>query len=215
MRKQEMSRRSGNGFGAKLRIGLLGIGLDAYWEQFAGLKARLEGYVGRVEALLRSDECELVNVGLIDSAPAAIAAGHALRRADVDVIFLYVTTYALSSTVLPLAQRARVPVIVLNLQPEAGHRLRGLQPAQGPDGDDRGVAGVLLCMPRSGDRERLRRGPEFRFTRSPACWMTIPGVAGRSRSGVDAARVAQALAHEPTGAAWATTTAACWTLPPT
>ena len=119
MRKQEMSRRIGNGFGAKLRIGLLGIGLDAYWEQFAGLKARLEGYVGCVEALLKSDECELVNVGLIDSAPAAIAAGHALRRADVDVVFLYVTTYALSSTVLPLVQRARVPVIVLNLQPEA------------------------------------------------------------------------------------------------
>ena len=28
-----------------LRVGLCGIGLDAYWDQFAGLKARLEGYV--------------------------------------------------------------------------------------------------------------------------------------------------------------------------
>jgi len=35
------------------------------------------------------------------------------------VLFLYVTTYALSNTVLPLVQRAGVPVIVLNLQPEA------------------------------------------------------------------------------------------------
>ena len=32
---------------------------------------------------------------------------------------MYVTTYALSNTVLPLVQRAGVPVIVLNLQPEA------------------------------------------------------------------------------------------------
>ena len=36
-----------------------------------------------------------------------------------DLIFLHVTTYALSSTVLPVVQRARVPVIILNLSPEA------------------------------------------------------------------------------------------------
>ena len=28
-----------------VRVGLFGIGLDAYWPQFDGLKARLEGYV--------------------------------------------------------------------------------------------------------------------------------------------------------------------------
>jgi L-arabinose isomerase len=32
---------------------------------------------------------------------------------------LYVTTYALSSTVLPVVQRAKVPVIILNLSPES------------------------------------------------------------------------------------------------
>jgi L-arabinose isomerase len=37
----------------------------------------------------------------------------------VDIIFLYVTTYALSSTVLPVVQRAKVPVIILNLAPES------------------------------------------------------------------------------------------------
>jgi L-arabinose isomerase len=29
------------------RIGLFGIGLDAYWPQFPGLKPRLEGYLGK------------------------------------------------------------------------------------------------------------------------------------------------------------------------
>jgi L-arabinose isomerase len=37
----------------------------------------------------------------------------------VDLIFLYVTTYALSSTVLPVVRRAKVPVIILNLTPVA------------------------------------------------------------------------------------------------
>ena len=62
---------------------------------------------------------EVVNLGLIDSAPKALEAGHQFRVADVDLIFLHVTTYALSSTVLPVVQRAKVPVIVLNLQPAA------------------------------------------------------------------------------------------------
>ncbi|PTX99082.1 arabinose isomerase [Opitutus sp. ER46] len=101
-----------------LRVGLFGIGLDAYWPQFAGLKERLEGYLARVGAKLSRPGVEIVNVGLVDSADRAQSAGRELRRADVDIVFLYVTTYALSSTVLPVIQRARVPVIVLNLAPE-------------------------------------------------------------------------------------------------
>jgi L-arabinose isomerase len=101
-----------------LRVGLFGIGLEAYWPQFPGLKERLEGYVRMVERKLERPDLEMINLGLIDSPARALEAGHRFRREDVDVIFLYVTTYALSSTVLPVVRRARVPVIVLNLQPE-------------------------------------------------------------------------------------------------
>jgi len=100
------------------KIGLFGIGLDAYWPQFKGLKKRLEGYLGEVEKKLKRPGIEIVNVGLVATPEKAFAAGHRLRQADVDLIFLHVTTYALSSTVLPVVQRARVPVIILNLSPE-------------------------------------------------------------------------------------------------
>ena len=100
------------------RIGLFGIGLDTYWPQFHGLKARLESYLAQVGHQLARPGVEIVNLGLIDSVPKAFEAGHRFRREDVDLIFLYVTTYALSSTVLPVVQRAKVPVIVLNLNPE-------------------------------------------------------------------------------------------------
>lgn len=103
----------------KLRVGLFGIGLEAYWPQFKGLKSRLEGYVQVVEKRLQRPDVEIVNLGLVDSPPKALEAGHRFRREDVDIIFLHVTTYALSSTVLPVVQRARVPVVVLNLQPTA------------------------------------------------------------------------------------------------
>ena len=102
---------------ARLRVGLFGIGLEAYWPQFSGLKKRLEGYLVQVDARLQRPGVDVVNLGLIDSAGKAMEAGHAFRRADVDIIFLYVTTYALSSTVLPVVQRAKVPVVILNLQP--------------------------------------------------------------------------------------------------
>src|SRR6476646_10008813 len=102
-----------------LKVGLFGIGLDAYWPQFAGLKERLEGYLGVVEKKLARPGAEVVNLGLIDNPKRAFDAGHEFRAADVDLIFLHVTTYALSSTVLPVVQRARVPVIILNLSPAA------------------------------------------------------------------------------------------------
>lgn len=102
-----------------LRVGLFGIGLEAYWPQFDGLKERLEGYVRAVSKKLERPDVEIINLGLIDSPERAMEAGHQFRREDVDVIFLYVTTYALSSTVLPVVRRAKVPVIVLNLQPTA------------------------------------------------------------------------------------------------
>jgi L-arabinose isomerase len=101
----------------KTRVGLFGIGLDTYWPQFKGLKQRLEGYLQIVDQRLRRQAVDVVNLGLIDTPAKAMEAGHRFRREDVDLIFLHVTTYALSSTVLPVVQRAKVPVIVLNLQP--------------------------------------------------------------------------------------------------
>lgn len=104
---------------SSLKIGLFGIGLDTYWPQFKGLKERLEGYVDVVQEKLSGIHPHIVNAGLVDSADKAFEAGRQFRQQDVDLIFLYVTTYALSSTVLPVVQRARVPVIILNLSPEA------------------------------------------------------------------------------------------------
>jgi L-arabinose isomerase len=102
-----------------MKIGLFGIGLDTYWPQFPGLKERLEGYLSTVEQKLSQIHPVIVNAGLVDTTDKAFQAGKMFKSEDVDLIFLYVTTYALSSTVLPVVQRAKVPVIILNLSPEA------------------------------------------------------------------------------------------------
>lgn len=102
-----------------VKIGLFGIGLDTYWPQFEGLENRLRGYVDQVSAKINSYGAEVVNLGLIDNAQKAFEAGSRFKTEDVELIFLYVTTYALSATVLPVVKKAKVPVIVLNLAPES------------------------------------------------------------------------------------------------
>ena len=101
------------------KIGLFGIGLEEYWPQFEGLKERLEGYLSKVSQKMTSIHPHIVSAGLVDTVDKAFEAGKLFRQQDVGIIFLYVSTYALSSTVLPVVQRAKVPVIILNLSPEA------------------------------------------------------------------------------------------------
>ncbi len=119
--ERERTARNGvaPGLDRKLRVGLFGIGLAAYWPQFEGLKERLENYVGVVANRLAHPDVDVINLGLIDTPEAAFTAAGEFRRADIDLLFLYVTTYALSATVLPVVRRVGVPVIVLNLAPQS------------------------------------------------------------------------------------------------
>lgn len=99
------------------KIGLFGIGLDTYWSQFDGLLDRLKGYQEIIRKRMEKPNVTIVDAGLVDNPVKAATAAQLLLSNDVEIVFLYVSTYALSSTVLPVAQKVKVPVIILNLQP--------------------------------------------------------------------------------------------------
>jgi L-arabinose isomerase len=101
------------------RVGIFGIGLAAYWPQFEGLRERIEGYQRRVEERVAALGGEVVSAGLVDSEAAAREAGDRFAAARVDLVLCHAVTYATSSTVLPVAQAAGVPVLLLGLQPSA------------------------------------------------------------------------------------------------
>ncbi len=101
----------------RARIGVFGIGLAAYWPQFSGLKERIEGYQRRVEERVAELGGEVVSAGLVDSEQAAREAGDRFAAARVDLVLCHAVTYATSSTVLPVAQAAQAPVVLLGLQP--------------------------------------------------------------------------------------------------
>lgn len=102
-----------------MKIGLFGIGLNTYWGQFDGLLARLQGYQQQIAEKMGEMGAEVVDAGMVDEPVKAEAAARLLKEQDVELVFLYISTYALSSTVLPVVQRLGVPVVVLNLQPTA------------------------------------------------------------------------------------------------
>jgi L-arabinose isomerase len=99
------------------RVGVFGIGLAAYWPQFEGLRDRLAGYQRGIEQRLEALGAEVVSGGLVDTAEGAREAGDLFAGAKLDLLLLYTATYATSSQVLPAVQLAKVPVVILNLQP--------------------------------------------------------------------------------------------------
>jgi L-arabinose isomerase len=180
------------------KVGIFGIGLEAYWPQFAGLQERLTGYTNVVAERLARPGVSVVNLGLIDSPEKAQAAGHAFRQHDVDLIFLCVTTYAMSSTVLPVVRRARVPVVLLNLAPSAAIDYAALNQM----GDRTKMTGEWLAycqacpVPEIANVFRRCKIPFFQVTgtleNDPLAWDAIT-------EWIDAGRVAHAMEHNRLG----------------
>jgi L-arabinose isomerase len=101
------------------KIGLFGIGLDTYWAQFDGLLGNLKAYQEQIKTRISGFGVEVIDAGMVDNPVRAREAADFLKAQDVEIVFLYISTYALSSTVLPVAQKLKVPVVILNLQPVA------------------------------------------------------------------------------------------------
>jgi len=101
------------------KVGFFSIGLDTYWAQFKGLKQNLLGYHAQIRKEIESYGAVVVDGGLVDNPLKARAAGKQFKAEGAEVVFLFISTYALSSTVLPVVQEAGLPVVVLNIQPVA------------------------------------------------------------------------------------------------
>lgn len=101
----------------KPRIGLVAGGLGTYWPQFPDLLPQLQESARYVSERFAGMDADVTDVGFISDAQEGAMAAETLRRADCDLIVLFLTTYLTSSMVLPIAQRADAPVLVIDLQP--------------------------------------------------------------------------------------------------
>ena len=70
------------------RVGIFGVGLDTYWEQFPGL---LDDLLAKKEILKRklsAHSVELFDFGMVDNAERAAAALPQIKAADLDLLFV-------------------------------------------------------------------------------------------------------------------------------
>ena len=129
----------------------------------------------------------------------AIQAGHTFRERDVDLLFLHVTTYALSSTVLPVVRRAKVPVIILNLQPGPAIDYATFNAL----GDRTKMTGEWLAYcgacPVPEIANVFNRCEHSVSSGHRACWKTIHVAWNEIADWVHAARVAYVMEHNRLG----------------
>jgi L-arabinose isomerase len=180
-----------------IKVGLFGIGLDTYWPQFEGLLERLEGYQQQIATKMESFGAEVVNVGLVDSPIVAREKAQELKTEDVDILFLYVSTYALSSTVLPVVKKVKCPIIILNIQPVAAIDYESFNTI----GDRGKMTGEWLAHCQACSVPELanvfnRSGIDYEFVTGyldePAVWIEI-------QDWIDAARVASVMQNNRLG----------------
>ena len=101
----------------RTRVGLVSGGLAAYWPQFPDLLPQLQASARYVTGRFTELDADVIDAGFVSDAREAGIAGETLRMADCDLIVVFLATYLTSSMVLPIAQKANTPVLVIDLQP--------------------------------------------------------------------------------------------------
>ena len=101
----------------RVRVGLVSGGLGAYWPQFPQLLPTLRRSAAVVAERLGASGAEVVDVGFVSDATEADAAAEKLRTAGCDLIVAFLATYLTATMLVPVAQRADAPVLLVNLQP--------------------------------------------------------------------------------------------------
>lgn len=102
----------------KFKVGLMGVGLNTYWDQFDGLYDRLKGYQERIYLRINEFEgVEVVDAGIADDVEKANEAASLLKNDDIELLFIFISTYALSSTLIPIIKKLKLPIVLLNLSP--------------------------------------------------------------------------------------------------
>ena len=101
----------------KAKIGIISLGHYIYFEQFEGLREELmkksEDFIKYIDKEL----CDVVDFGYIDCVEGAFDAARALRREDVDLIFIILSTYVPSAVCAPIARYVDAPQILVGIQP--------------------------------------------------------------------------------------------------
>jgi L-arabinose isomerase len=100
----------------KPTVGVIGVGLDTYWTQFPGL---LEELLEKQDVFVQKipEFVDVVEFGMVDNAEQAFKALKAIKKANLDLLFCDMLTYATSSTFGKIMKALSIPIVLVALQP--------------------------------------------------------------------------------------------------
>lgn len=98
-------------------VGVFGVGLDTYWDQFEGLYEIMLDKMKTFNTKLEKHSVTVKDFGIIDNAEKAYEVLPKLKAADLDLLFIDMVTYATSSTFGIVARELDIPIVLVVLQP--------------------------------------------------------------------------------------------------
>lgn len=99
------------------KIGIVGVGYNAYWPQFPSVKEILLKKLNHFIEKVKVNDVDVVNFGIIDNSKSAYIILDAIRTENLDFLFIDMLTYATSATFVPLIKNLQIPIVLVALQP--------------------------------------------------------------------------------------------------
>lgn len=99
------------------RIGIFAVAHGVYWNQFEGLYENIMKYHEDFIKLVKSNEVEVIDFGMIDTSEKAYAKLKDMSAAGIDLLMCNMVTYATSSVFAPIIREINAPMILVALQP--------------------------------------------------------------------------------------------------
>ena len=101
----------------KAKIAVVTLGHYIYFEQFEGLEAELKKKSGELIGYIDNNKCDVFDAGYVDTPEKSFEAVRVLKKEDVDLLFVLLSTYVPSSVCMPLARYIDVPHVLVGIQP--------------------------------------------------------------------------------------------------
>lgn len=100
-----------------LKIGVFGVGYDTYWNQFPGLYDELMSKHQTIIEKFPKKDSEIIDFGMIDNPQKAYNIVNEIQKANVDILFCNMLTYATSGTFGIIIKTLNIPIIMIAVQP--------------------------------------------------------------------------------------------------
>ena len=101
----------------KAKIAVVTLGHYIYFEQFESLETELRKKTAELIDYIDASKCEIFDAGFVDTPEKSFVAVQELKKADVDLLFVLLSTYVPSSVCMPFARYIDVPHILIGIQP--------------------------------------------------------------------------------------------------